>query len=426
MCDLLPGVLGTAITNPERSHRMLIRFTTALALLAGAHAYPHGASSNHGSTLPLSLQMANSIMSRHQGILASMSDRSSLLQAGFVQKTFRQLAEQYPDQPEINLYTRASVDSVITTISNATLDTTFPLDRLSSGNGLFHAFQETRNATYKAAYEALLTSVHLQPRNNDGSLWYYVYPNYTYLDGMYSLTPFITLYATSSNITNTPAIDFVIRQLTLTYRHTLQPSNLLVHGYDASLRAPWAVQTTGASSIVWGRSLGWYCMALIDTLELLPQSAIKARVQLKRYFSAVMHAVVQAVDAKTGVWYQVVDQPGREGNYVESSASSMFVYALMKGVRMGFLDEEMYVGVAKRAYGYIKDTFVVQDGNGTLRWDGTVGVCSLNSSATYQVSYGLIGVKRNCANCCVVLCYAALSSRKRVGRSGGRVGELRS
>lgn len=365
---------------------MLLKLIPALALIAAARAYLHDGSSNSNFTLPLSLQMADAIISRRQGILTSTNDRSNLLQAGFVQKTFSQLAEQYPNHPRLTGYTRASVNSVNATISNATQDTSFPLDRLSSGNGLIKAYQETRNATYKATYEALLTSVRLQPKNVDGSLWYYVYPNYTYLDGMYSLAPFLTLYATSNNTTNTGTIDFVIRQLNLTYQHTLQPSALLVHGYDASMRASWANQTTGASSIVWGRSLGWYCMALIDTLELLPKHATKAKTWLSSHLKAVIHAVVEAADADTGAWYQVIDQPEREGNYIESSASSMFVYTLLKGIRLGVLDDKRYVDVARRAYSYIEDTFVVPIGNGTLSWNGTVGVCSLNSTATYKVS----------------------------------------
>jgi rhamnogalacturonyl hydrolase YesR len=366
---------------------------SALALNAIAHPQPRD------DYLQYSLRMANSIISRHQGILASTSDRSNLLQAGFTQKTFRQIVQQYTNHslaPTYAAYIQTSVSSVIQTVSNATLDITYPLDRLSNGNGLIYAAQESANESYKNAFEALRTSVDLQPRNDDGSLWYYTYPNYTYLDGMYSLAPFLTLYSnsnTSRQSTPSANVDDVIRQLNLAWNHTYQPnSGLLVHGYDTSKRASWANATTGASPYVWGRSLGWYCMALLDTLDLLPVSAKAARDWISEHFHALMTSVVEAVDGQTGAWWQIMDQPGREGNYIESSASAMLVYSLLKGARLGYLKPSLnhgmnnsYTTIASRAYEYIADTFVVDNGNGTLGWNGTVSVCSLNSTATYEV-----------------------------------------
>jgi rhamnogalacturonyl hydrolase YesR len=361
---------------------MRLHLLTTATLLLTAIAHPHP----QNGSLPYSLHMANSIISRHQGILASTSDRSNLLQAGFTQKVFRQLIHQYPDHssaPDITAYIRSSIDSVVPILSNATLDTTFPLDRLSSGNGLIYAYQESRNQSYKHAYEALAKSIDLQPRNHEGSLWYYTYPNYTYLDGMYSLAPFATLYS-CLNTSQSPLLD-VVDQLALAWNHTYQnTSGLLVHGYDASKRDIWANATTGASPIVWGRSLGWYVMALMDTLELLDRSNASWK-WIEGHFALLMSSIVNAADKETGAWYQVLDQPGREGNYVESSVSAMIVYGLLKGVRAGVLEDEKYVGVARKAYEYMVEAFVVENGNGTLGWEGTVSVCSLNSSATYEV-----------------------------------------
>jgi rhamnogalacturonyl hydrolase YesR len=337
-----------------------------------------------------SLRMVQSIMSRHQGILASTSDRSNLLQAGFVQKAFREVLQQYPDHTTrafTTSYMRASVDSVVSTISNAVVDTTYPLDRLSSGNGLIYAYQETKNESYRKAHEALRTSVDLQNRNEDGSLWYYVYPNYTYLDGMYSLAPFLTLYSDTIATNSSFLIDDVMLQLDSLWNHTRTPSGLLAHGYDALKGAVWSAQTTGASRHVWGRSLGWYCMGMIDTLSLLPEQAVSARTWLHSHFQLLMRSIVGAVDAGTGAWWQVLDQPSRDGNYIESSACAMFVYSILKGLRLGYLDSGDcdYGEVAKVAYEYMVDSFVVQNTNGTLGWNGTVGVCSLNSTATYEV-----------------------------------------
>ncbi|KAI4955242.1 hypothetical protein J4E91_001100 [Alternaria rosae] len=383
--------------------------TTSLARLSlfalSATALPNAV--NH-ATPPISIQMAQSIISRNQGILTSQTDSSALLQAGFTQKTFRQILSTYTNNslaPTLNAYIVKSVNSVVPVVSNATRDTAYPLDRLSSGNGLLRSWQETGDEKYKRAFEALRKSVDLQPRNGQGGLWYYVYPYWSYLDGMFSLTPFLAAYtndAGHSSMTEQTLEDMIF-QLDLLWQHCYsQETGLLVHGYDARRTAVWANSATGASPHVWGRSLGWYCMALIDTLELLPANASHARQYIESRFQQLMPAVVAAADGKTGAWWQVMDRPGEQGNYLESSASSMFVYALLKGVRLGALStdaawnatasysggQNAYVDVAKKAYKYIADTFVVHNGNGTLGWNGTVGVCSLNSTASYEYYVG--------------------------------------
>ncbi|KAI4959824.1 hypothetical protein J4E86_003549 [Alternaria arbusti] len=385
--------------------------TTSLAhwclFALSATALPNAV--NHASP-PISIQMAQSIISRSQGIPISQTDSSALLQAGFTQKTFHEILSTYANSslaPELNAYITKSADSVVPVVFNATRDTKYPLDRLSSGNGLLRLWQETGDEKYKTTFEALRKSVDLQPTNDQGGLWYYVYPYWSYLDGMFSLTPFLAAY--TNDVGNSAMIedtleDMVFQLDLLWQRCYSQETGLLVHGYDASHTAVWANSATGASPHVWGRSLGWYCMALIDTLELLPANASHARQYIGSRFQELMPAIVAAADGKTGAWWQVMDRPGEEGNYLESSASSMFVYSLLKGVRLGALstdaawngtasyssNQNAYVDVAKRAYEYMADTFVVHNGNGTLGWNGTVGVCSLNSTASYEVSNGRV------------------------------------
>lgn len=342
----------------------------------------------------LSVQMAQSIMSRQQGILSSQKDVSALLQAGFVQKALHALRMQHAEpslRTAIDAYTTSSLDSTVAVLSNATQDTHYPLDRLSNGNGLLQAWQKTGAAKYKAGVEALRKSVDLQRRNAEGGLWYYVYPYWSYLDGMYSYAPFMTAY-TEAFSSSSCELDAIVLQLDLLWQHCFHnETGLLVHGYDARRKAVWANKVTGASPHVWGRSLGWYCMALVDMLELLPATASESRAYVTTRFQQLMAAVTRAADDKTGAWWQILDEPGREGNYIESSASSMFVYSLLKGLRLGALSAAcqvsagVYEKTANRAYEYIAKTFVVDNGNGTLGWNGTVGVCSLNSTADYEV-----------------------------------------
>jgi hypothetical protein len=177
-------------------------------------------------------------------------------------------------------------------------------------------------------------------------------------------------------------------------------------------------------------------MALVDTLTILPPSAAVAHAWLVSHFRALMKSVVEAVDEKSGAWWQVMDQPGREGNYVESSGSAMFVYSLLKGVRSGYLDGNgtgdddtdcEYERVAKRAHGYLVDTFVVHNGNGTLGWNGTVGVCSLNSTATYEVcSLISLACSPANANCFItVLRWSVTGVQQCAGLSSVRIGIAR-
>jgi len=381
--------------------------TIALVFFTALFVIPHvsALSGNHGHHTTLSsILMSKSIISRGQGLLTGLGDSSALLQAGLIQKSFRQVIAQYPENPSIQAYISKSVDSVISIISNATADTKFPLDRLSNGNGLNHAWQETGEEKYKTALEALRESVDLQPRNNESGLWYYVYPHWSYLDGMYSFSPFLTFYTALNDLGNASEWQDIELQFDLLWQHCYRnETGLLTHGYDASKTAVWADLVTGASPHVWGRSLGWYSMALVDTLELLRNiekpEAKHLEYYVKKRFQDLATAIVQARDEATGAWWQVLDQPRRRENYIESSGSSMFIYSLLKGVRLGYLPQHhksqghgtpgskaTYTETALRAYNYVKDTFLVDNGNGTVGWNGTVGVCSLNSTASYEVS----------------------------------------
>ncbi|KAF2176657.1 glycoside hydrolase family 105 protein [Zopfia rhizophila CBS 207.26] len=330
--------------------------------------------------------MSTSIVSRGQGIMTAQGGSSAPLQAGITQKAFRRLVYQYPNRTEpFAAYIEKSVDSVVPYFQNATFDISYPLDRLSNGNNLITLSQETGNTTFSSTVEALRQSIDLQPRNLAGGLWYYVYPNWSYLDGMYSFAPFAALYAATYNKTNIDTVlNNIVLQFDLLWDHCYDNStNLLVHGYDYSKTAIWANPDTGRSPYVWGRSLGWYLMALVDTLEiLLPYRRYSQWMILKSQFEKLSTALVKAVDPASGAWWQILNAPGRSGNYIESSGSSIFVYALLKGERLGWLSGVQIVAV--RAYNYIADTFVDEFHNGTLGWNGTVAVCSLNSTASFE------------------------------------------
>ncbi|KAI1259797.1 glycoside hydrolase family 105 protein [Xylariaceae sp. FL1019] len=338
-------------------------------------------------------------MSRKQGVWTGASGSSEALQAGFVQKAFTAIVKQYPelDTTEIQQYIRTSAASSVPFLSNATADAlTLPLDRLSNGNALLTLPSSDNTSSLLDTAEALRESIDLNRVTPEGGLWYYVYPQWSYLDGMYSLAPFYTLYTLTTTTAESDdarsALDDMVYQIDLLWNHTFHaPQGLLNHGYDASRTAVWANNATGSSPHVWGRSLGWYAMALVDTLEILAEAPCKYRDQLLKKFNALMPAIMSAVDRRSGGWWQVMDKPGREGNYIESSGSAMFAYALLKGVRLGYLPQNITrhaSSVAVRAQSYLTEHFVVKEANGTLSYNGTVAVCSLNSTADYDYYIG--------------------------------------
>ncbi|KAK7931348.1 hypothetical protein PG985_002060 [Apiospora marii] len=371
------------------------------AFLASLHAGISVAADTRYSTW-----MARSIMDRGQGIMTGKGGPSEPLQAGFTQKAFTAILEKYPTDPlatQLRDYVYQSAASVAPFMLNATHDAlAYPLDRLSNGNALLSLSEATKTdetATFYSAAAALRQSIDLNRRNAEGGFWYFTYPNWSYLDGMYSLAPFYALYTAGGS--NDPearkALEEIRFQIDLLYQHThITSSGLLVHGYDDSKTAVWADRTTGASPYVWGRSLGWLIMALVDTVELLPKSACNLRDDLLKKYNDLARAVIRAVDPDTGAWWQVMNEPGRTKNYIESSetvaGSAMFSAALLKGARLGYLMDDRLAAeataVAVRGYVYLTDTFVTQNENGLLDYNGTVSVCSLNSTASYDYYVG--------------------------------------
>ncbi|KAI0117729.1 Six-hairpin glycosidase-like protein [Nemania sp. FL0031] len=344
--------------------------------------------------------MASSIISRGQGVMTGLGGVSEALQAGFVQKALTALSIHYPNSSAAYTpYIQKSASSTIPFLSNATGDAfTYPMDRLSNGNALLNLAPAKGTSNFRATADALRESISLNRRNAEGGLWYFVYPYWSYLDGMYSLGPFYTLYtltaSPSSSRSVAAALNDMLFQFDILWRHTFHAATgLLTHGYDATRTAVWADPKTGASPYVWGRSLGWYSMALVDTLEILEKGKAPSsyKTPLLDKLQSLMPAVIKAVDPRTGGWWQVVDQPGREGNYIESSGTAMFSYALLKGARLGYLPKKLVptaTAVGARAQKYLTNTFVVKEANGTLSYNGTVAVCSLNSTASYEYYIG--------------------------------------
>ena len=240
----------------------------------------------------------------------------------------------------------------------------FSLDRVNSGKFLFRIYEQTKDEKYRKALALMRSQFEDHPRNADGGFWHKkVYPNQVWLDGIYMGAPFYAEYAFRNNEVN--AYKDIINQFLMAARHTYDPkTDLYKHACDVSRKEKWADPVTGQSQHSWGRALGWYAMAFVDALEFIPQHEA-GRDSMIMVLDKVAGQIKRLQDEKTGLWYQVLDRSGDEGNYLESSCSVMFVYSLFKAVRKGYIDGS-YLAVAEKGYKGILENFITTDENGMI------------------------------------------------------------
>lgn len=243
----------------------------------------------------------------------------------------------------------------------------YQLDSINPGKTVLALWQLTHDSRYQKAAALLRKQLDTQPRTSDGGFWHKQrYPHQMWLDGIYMASPF---YAEYGKLFNEPAdFDDVAKQIRLADEHTYDPvTGLFYHGWDESREQPWANKTTGCSSNFWGRAIGWYAMAFVDTLDFLPTNH-PARPAIIATFQRLCAGVTKHQDPQTGLWWQVMDQEHRPGNYLEATASSMFVYAMAKGINRGYLARS-YEPVVRKGYRGIVEHLIRDDGNG--RWSLT-------------------------------------------------------
>ena len=251
----------------------------------------------------------------------------------------------------------------------------YNLDQINEGKLLFFLHDTTGDERYKKAAYLLRKQLQTHPRTREGGFWHkQIYPHQMWLDGIYMAAPFYAEFA--KRFDESQGFDDVAHQITLIEQHTRdRETGLLYHGWDESKTQRWADPETGCSPCFWGRAIGWYAMAIPDVLDYFPGEHPQ-RDELLAIFETTMSAIARVQDPASGVWYQVLDQGDRSGNYLEASASCMFVYALAKGVRKGYIGKE-YLAVAVRGYEGILEQFVEMDDQGLVNLSGICSVAGL-------------------------------------------------
>ncbi|EEU36995.1 uncharacterized protein NECHADRAFT_52013 [Fusarium vanettenii 77-13-4] len=272
----------------------------------------------------------------------------------------------------------------------------FSLDNYRIGNNILYWYEKTGEEKYKLAADSIKEMIDKHPRTPTGGLWHrhVVYPNQMWLDGIYMADSFYAKWVSLFQPKNQTAWDDIALQFDKIDSVTRKKNNLLVHGFDESKKAVWADPVTGAAPLIWARAIGWYYMSLLEVIPLFPDNH-PAKKRLLGYFVNLSDGLKKSIDEK-GAWWNIMDKQYEdvEGNYLESSASAMFVFGWLKGLNLGFLKEKSYGAVAKKAYSSLVKMFVTKNDDGTINWEDTVIVGSLGSNATFQY-YASIGLRQN-------------------------------
>lgn len=247
------------------------------------------------------------------------------------------------------------------------------IDNVNAGKTLFELYDLTGKEKYRKAIDLIYSQIKLMPRTAEGSFWHKnIYPNQVWLDGLYMCQPFYMEYETRFN--DKKNYDDIFLHFKNVIKNMKDPvTGLYKHAYDHSREMFWCDTVTGLSQNFWLRALGWYSMALLDTIDKADECDDTEL--LKTTFRELMDAMLKYQD-ESGMWYQVVNYGKLEPNYLETSGSSIMAYALLKGVRLGFLPEN-YREYGIKAFNGVCDKYLSSDENGEMHLGGICLVAGL-------------------------------------------------
>lgn len=255
---------------------------------------------------------------------------------------------------------------------------TYNLDFINSGKTLFDLYAEARkhetalglketaatplsSSRYKKAMDLLIKQLKNQPRTHDGGFWHkLIYQHQMWLDGIYMASPYMAQYGATFDKPEWQ--QQALHQIISCHKHTYDPkTGLYHHAWDESGNQRWA-DAEGHSPNFWGRSVGWWFMAMVDVLDYIPAD-MAGRDSVIAYVQGLAASLPRyQVD---GLWYQVLDCPKREGNYPEASVTTQFLYAYAKAINKGYIDKK-YLKVAQKAYEGLQKTLLKENADGTL------------------------------------------------------------
>ena len=255
----------------------------------------------------------------------------------------------------------------------------YNLDNINQGKNLFTLYDLTGKQRYRDAIETIRSQLETQPRTREGNFWHKkIYPWQVWLDGTYMAQPFYMEYETRYNGMRGCLDSY--RQFMNVKKYMKDPvTGLYYHGYDESRQMYWANPETGCSPNFWLRAMGWFLVAMVDVLERMDEQLYFEYRAIMSMFKDAAEAMLAFQDTETGMFWQVIDKPGIPGNYLESSGTALFAYAVLKGVRLGYLPKRFAAYGEKAFYGTC-DKYLGVSADGKLQLSGICLVAGLGGA----------------------------------------------
>lgn len=284
-------------------------------------------------------------------------------------------------------YVKKIVDHFVTRDGDIrTYDLTdYNADHILTGRLVLRLHDAYQDPKYKKAADLLRKQIDWQPRNRAGGFWHKLkYPAQMWLDGLYMIEPYYAEY--TKRFGTTEAYADIVHEFVLMEQKARDPkTGLIYHGWDESRQQFWANKQTGLSQSFWSRAMGWYHIALVEVLDVMDANHPE-RKKLLEILNRLTIAIVKVQDKDAGVWWQITDKGDAEKNYLESSASAMFVYALARSVNKGYISSAYRTAVQKGYAGLLKE-FVGKDAEGRTHFTKTVAVGGLGGSPNRNGTY---------------------------------------
>lgn len=332
-----------------------------------------------------SVRMANSVMARYDTLLKMDAPRVRWqYDVSFVGQAIDKLGDIDPKYSE---YMETFIDYFVQEDGSVKhyKPEEYNIDRINPAKNLITLYKRTGEKKYLDAIELHVEQMRNHPKTKSGAYWHKkVYPNQIWLDGLYMASPFLAQYAAEFNAPEW--FDEVASEIKIAYNVTVdKETGLLYHAYDESREQRWSDPETGHSPHFWSRGTGWYMMAIVDVLDYLPKNHAD-RDSIITILNNVCEAVMKVQDPETGLWYQVLDHVGAEGNYIEGSGSAMFVYTFAKGAKNGYLPES-YLEIANKGFDSIIEHLIVEEEDGLITMTNICGACGLGGNPYRDGSY---------------------------------------
>jgi rhamnogalacturonyl hydrolase YesR len=257
------------------------------------------------------------------------------------------------------------------------------LDDIMAGTMIVAVYEKTGEARYRQAAQKIKAAFADYPRNADGGFWHArALPYEMWIDGVFMGQMFLTRYGAVIGDRDECFTEATRQILTLAQHCRKGDTGLFLHAYDEAKRVAWADPLTGLSPEVWSEGLGWYALILVETLQVLPQDH-SDRPAVMSILQGLVEGLSKTQDAKTGLWYQVVDKGDHADNWHDTSGSAMFVYAIQRAIDLGYVSAAQYGPVARRGYDGIVSKAVLREDGLVDIYDACDGVCVQRSYADY-------------------------------------------